>query len=395
MENPAPAGVSLNVSQTSAPIGGIIHVTWDGIANPTHGDLLTLYEKDAPDGPPKASCSANSQSMGTQVPFNIPPDLEPGTYELRLYSNGCCLATSQPFTVGKPQRGELWRAKISNPDALRERRGSEQQGNEKGERICLVVSGNWFNEHLPCLTVVHLTEYGEGKEDTMSQWAVAVKPKEKYVEIDPANSSYAKITPREDFYKHSIIDCSQLWTVFAPSLSAEPEYDELKEVRLNRRYGKLREDFIIRTDMSLQMLVGGSVRYGGKLSFREGDVVKIDFPGRGPRRYCLIVSSASFGALSDRSKRKSGDPFRHRAMIPLQRERQDKKIEKDLAPVNVHLEGKQTGSVRAVAVCSQIYTLDWGARNIDGPVGKVHDMDTVYRVLREYLGLPLNNEMHQ
>ncbi|PJE64723.1 MAG: hypothetical protein COU90_00410 [Candidatus Ryanbacteria bacterium CG10_big_fil_rev_8_21_14_0_10_43_42] len=100
---------SLIVNQTSLPVGGIFTVSWEGIINPTPKNWLGLYEKTAADGPCRAGLYTKGKASGSES-IEIPHDLAPGTYELRLFADNSFtrLAISELFTVGKPRRGEIW-----------------------------------------------------------------------------------------------------------------------------------------------------------------------------------------------------------------------------------------------------------------------------------------------
>ena len=69
-----------------------------------------------------------------------------------------------------PKRGEIWRVRIEDPTTGRARYGSEMRGNEKGERFCLIVSHDDYNQLSHRLTVVPLTGYTNIKEDLRRLW---------------------------------------------------------------------------------------------------------------------------------------------------------------------------------------------------------------------------------
>jgi hypothetical protein len=76
---------------------------WSGIATPSATDWIALYAPGAAD----TSLISFRYTTGTasgSVPFTIPASLAPGTYELRLFSNGTYarIGTSNSFTVTAP-----------------------------------------------------------------------------------------------------------------------------------------------------------------------------------------------------------------------------------------------------------------------------------------------------
>jgi len=91
---------SLSASPTSIAAGGSLTAAWSGVCEPTTGDWIGLYHPGAPDSPSLAWRSTTGTASGS-VPFAIPATLAPGTYELRLFSNGgySRLAVSNSFTV--------------------------------------------------------------------------------------------------------------------------------------------------------------------------------------------------------------------------------------------------------------------------------------------------------
>ncbi|HEV8307572.1 MAG TPA: S8 family serine peptidase [Methylomirabilota bacterium] len=94
--------VTLSVSPTTIAAGGTLTATWSGIATPTTADWLGLYAIGAPDGGYISYRYTTGAASGS-VPFPVPGTLAPGTYELRLFSNGSLtrLATSNALTVSQ------------------------------------------------------------------------------------------------------------------------------------------------------------------------------------------------------------------------------------------------------------------------------------------------------
>jgi len=91
---------SLSASPTSIAAGGSLTAAWSGVCAPTTGDWIGLYRPGGPDSPSLAWLSTTGTASGS-VPFAIPATLAPGTYELRVFSNGgyTRLAVSNSFTV--------------------------------------------------------------------------------------------------------------------------------------------------------------------------------------------------------------------------------------------------------------------------------------------------------
>jgi hypothetical protein len=198
----------------------------------------------------------------------------------------------------------------------------------------------------------------------------------------------------------SIIDCGQLWTIFTPD-PKDPEQADLgilipercHDLRWDRRHGKLKERAIIAVDAALQVLVGGGIRYEGNLPFHEGDVLMAKFPGMFGEIHeqrCLVVSSSAVDAIRMRMPRRGGYYYTQCTVVPLEpATEEDTGNEPGIAIVQVYPIG--TGqSTKEVAMCQELYTLDWFARDTDRPVGRIRneDMGIVREALRHYLGLP-------
>jgi len=197
----------------------------------------------------------------------------------------------------------------------------------------------------------------------------------------------------------SIIDCGQLWTIFTPDPD-DPEQADLRiliparcyDLRWDRRYGKLKERATIAVDAALQVLVGGGIRYEGNLPFHEGHVLIAKFPGMFGQIHdqrCLVVSSTAVDAIRTRMPR-GGNYYNQCTVIPLEPvTEEDKEDDLGIAIVNVYPVG--AGSpIKEVAMCQELYTLDWSERGAYGPIGRVRneDMTFVREALRDYLGLP-------
>jgi RHS repeat-associated protein len=96
------AATSLSASPSSMNPGGTLTATWSAIYSPTSSDWLALSKPGLADSVyQKLQYTGTITAAGT-APFVIPAGTGPGTYELRLFSNGTFtrLATSSTFTVG-------------------------------------------------------------------------------------------------------------------------------------------------------------------------------------------------------------------------------------------------------------------------------------------------------
>ncbi len=90
----------LATSPSTILLGGTVTASWTGIAAPTSSDWIGLYRPGDPNAPSLAWRYTTGSASGS-MPLTIPATLAPGTYELRLFSNGgyTRLATSNTFTV--------------------------------------------------------------------------------------------------------------------------------------------------------------------------------------------------------------------------------------------------------------------------------------------------------
>jgi mRNA-degrading endonuclease toxin of MazEF toxin-antitoxin module len=283
-----------------------------------------------------------------------------------------------------PQRREIWWVKLG-----RRKQGTEIGANDtESIRACLVVSADDYNEDEDCdgrITIVPLTDYREGKEDTRSLWAVAIRNRED-VDKNSPNARHPRNGKLSEW--KSIIDCGQIWTIYAVSPT-----DLRNDVLWGRHCGELKEEQIIRVEAALQALVGGGIRHERKLPVREGHVLDLDLPLR-PHQQCLVVSSPAIDAIreemwSSYHKRRIG----HCTVVPLVPASLYKDGDRGVTLVDVYHVGDRRTPEMKLAMCQEIYTVDWRnrlAENTDGPVGHVrlHQMDRVHEALRDYLDLP-------
>ncbi len=311
----------------------------------------------------------------------------------------------------KPQRGEIWRVKLSDPNTGRKALGTEIGAKRdkktripKPDRPCLIVSANIYNDTRDSLTIAPLTDYyPAGKEDTMSQWAVTVRPGDEII-VDPANEEYPD---DEQLWKKSIIDCAQLLTVFAVEPSRRQANPLLpNDLFWNRRYGQLTDMSMRQVDSVLERYVicGGAPNRPSDLLFREGRVLLLDLPKtqhtegskiskrRDPQQ-CLVISSEAIDY--PREKRiiveRLNRPLGHITVVPLvlETDSQYKKFHDVATEVIIDIEGQSELEI-ALAIHQQIHTVDWRSRiALDRPIGRVSDMADVRSALLEYLGLSL------
>jgi subtilisin family serine protease len=92
---------TLAASPSTAMPGATITASWTGIAAPTTRDWVGIFVPGAPDTAYQLGWRYTTGTASGSVPFTIPATLAPGTYELRLFSNGgyARLAVSS-ITVG-------------------------------------------------------------------------------------------------------------------------------------------------------------------------------------------------------------------------------------------------------------------------------------------------------
>jgi hypothetical protein len=96
-------GVSLGATPASIARGASVTATWSGICAPSSSDWIGLFTPGAADTSYWTWRSTTGTASGS-VPFTIPAWLAPGTYELRLFSNGgfTLLGTSNTVVVTSP-----------------------------------------------------------------------------------------------------------------------------------------------------------------------------------------------------------------------------------------------------------------------------------------------------
>jgi hypothetical protein len=79
---------TLAASPTSVAPGATVTATWSGIAAPSTRDWIGIFVPGAPDTSYYLGWRYTTGAASGSVPFTIPTTLAPGTYELRLFSDG-------------------------------------------------------------------------------------------------------------------------------------------------------------------------------------------------------------------------------------------------------------------------------------------------------------------
>ena len=79
---------TLAASPTSATPGATINATWGGIASPTTRDWIGIFTPGAANTSYYLGWRYTTGTASGTVPFTLATSLTPGTYELRLFSNG-------------------------------------------------------------------------------------------------------------------------------------------------------------------------------------------------------------------------------------------------------------------------------------------------------------------
>jgi len=94
---------TLSVSPTNVIAGGTVTATWSGIASPTATDWIGLFVPGASDTSYPTWRYTTGSASGS-VPFTIPANVAPGTYELRLFTNFTFtrIGVSNSFIVNGP-----------------------------------------------------------------------------------------------------------------------------------------------------------------------------------------------------------------------------------------------------------------------------------------------------
>ncbi len=293
----------------------------------------------------------------------------------------------------KPRRGEIWRVKLSDPATDRKALGTELGAKEDDltarplpERPCLIVSADVYNQNSDGLTVAPLTSYNQGKEDTISLWGVTMWPNFD-ITPDPKSLSYPS---GESLWKKSLIDCAQLWTVFAVEPSQQQTTKLPNDVRWDRRHGEVGDKIIVGVNAALQAVVGGGIRQSGQgLKFQEGDVLVLDLPGKPRQQLCLVISSGAVDFIREKYifSRKHGRCLGHITVVPLEPACRYDEVGRAATLVEVSESASKSIDI-ALAMCQEIYTIDWRSRNSTGPVGRVLKMEDVRLAVRDYLDLP-------
>jgi RHS repeat-associated protein len=143
---------TLSETPTSVPAGGSsVTATWSGISTPTTTDWIGLYTPGAPDNPRSAWRYTTGAASGS-VPFNIPANLAPGTYQLRHFAAGSwtLLATSSNFTVNPLVTGTVTQSgsPVAGVSLAATNGGTCTSSNVSGQYTCNVPPG-WSGSVTP------------------------------------------------------------------------------------------------------------------------------------------------------------------------------------------------------------------------------------------------------
>jgi mRNA-degrading endonuclease toxin of MazEF toxin-antitoxin module len=226
----------------------------------------------------------------------------------------------------------------------------------------------------------------------MSHWGISIT-NIFHIDIDQRNSQYPTRPVNEQLklwltdadgrpiyskegqkipYK-SIIDCGQLQTV------------SQSDVVPDRRYGKLKDLMMIRVDITLQSLLGGIISYNPysekELKVREGHVLLVNLPSM-PNQRCLVISSEAIDALREKA-------LHHVSVVPLVSEKHYMNSH-GVATVDVPVVGNPTKLETVLAMCQEIYSIDWRSRRVNDPFAELSEnsMSGLRLALRKYLDLP-------
>jgi ELWxxDGT repeat protein/VCBS repeat-containing protein len=96
------SATTIAASPSSVAAGGLVTATWSGIAAPTAGDWVGLYDSASAPEPALLAWAYTGGSAAGNLNLTVPGGATPGSsYELRLFTNNTYtrLATSAPFEV--------------------------------------------------------------------------------------------------------------------------------------------------------------------------------------------------------------------------------------------------------------------------------------------------------
>jgi ELWxxDGT repeat protein/VCBS repeat-containing protein len=96
------SATTIAASPSSVSTGGLVTATWSGIASPTAGDWVGLYDSASAPEPALLAWTYTGGAAAGNLNLSVPAGATPGSaYELRLFSNNTYtrLATSAPFEV--------------------------------------------------------------------------------------------------------------------------------------------------------------------------------------------------------------------------------------------------------------------------------------------------------
>ena len=172
----ASAQTTLSASPTSVFVNSTVTATWSGISAPSASDWLGLFTPGAASNGFNlySSVGTNGAASGS-VPFPLPGSARPGTYELRLFSNGTytLLATSNSFTV------------VPLPTVS----GTITLGGAALSDVTIAATNG-----VTCTILNNAADYSC---DVPSGWSGSVTPSRGGVSFTPASRSYSNVTANQ------------------------------------------------------------------------------------------------------------------------------------------------------------------------------------------------------
>ncbi|MBL8635203.1 MAG: type II toxin-antitoxin system PemK/MazF family toxin [Myxococcales bacterium] len=289
------------------------------------------------------------------------------------------------------KRGDIWVVDFGRGVGT-EIGGKETNGVQDSIRPAVIVSSDRYNDVLQ-VTVVPVMNYDERYRELSINWGF--KLTKKRVIEHPRNRVHRKL-----YYDYSFVDCGQLSTIFAippnfPGKNSLPAHIET-ELLWDYPCGTLREEFLLRLDNALQMVVGGDTIVG---DLRDGspvygDVVEIR-GGNHLMGHYLVISSTGIDALRESIKLSPPNPetLNHITVIPISYKDSydpDEALNQVPGISLVHVQwDNQIGRELWMANCTSINTFDRVTRSTK-VVGHVtfDDMRWVAHRVRQYLDLP-------
>ena len=321
----------------------------------------------------------------------------------------------------EPKRGEIWRAWFSDHNSSSEIRE---------DHPCLIVSHDDYNLVRDRVAVVPITSYishaeyrkkrkdnifflGSRREEMRSLWGVTITNKhhvqfyrENKFHVEQREGLLKWLDREQSLYYKSVIDCGQIRTILKTKL----QNDLRSSIYPDRRHGQLKETQMIEVETALQALVGGGVHFYDqdreKLTFQEGDVIELAVPSidrlKIKRFTYLVISSTGIDAIRERLYVTRNDSTAvGRALLNqitvIELTSNDVKDTNSLndsrignIPIRIQSGSERHVSVMANAICTEIHTIDWQAKQAEkfGHV-EAEDLQRVRDALCDYLMLQI------